>query len=75
MEENNKLQELIDDELEQVTGGKTLPVQANIPWGQLVPPAPTSFDLAAGLGKSYVATTKKMEDAKIAINPNLSEAR
>ena len=68
MEENNKLQELIDDELEQVTGGKTLPVQANVPWGQLVLPAPTSFDLAAGLGKSK-------DDASIAINPNLSEAR
>ena len=70
MEENKELQELKDDDLEQVIGGKTLPVQANVPWGQLVAPAPTSFDLAVGLGKSYV-----VDDASIAINPNLSEAK
>ena len=65
---NKKLVELTEEELAQVTGGKTLPIQANIPWGQYVLPAPTSFDLAAGLGKSYVATTRKTDDVSIAIN-------
>ena len=61
---NKKLVELTEEELSQVMGGKTLPIQANIPWGQYVLPAPTSFDLAAGLGKSYVDITKKMDDAE-----------
>ena len=65
---NKKLVELTEEELSQVMGGKTLPTQANLLWSQLAKPAPISLDLAAGLGKSNVATTKKMDDAAVAIN-------
>ena len=62
MEENKELQELKDDDLEQITGGKTLTVLSKIPFGQLVNVAPTSFDFAAGLGKSNDGKTAKMDE-------------
>ena len=44
---NKKLVELTEEELSQVMGGKTLPSQANIPWGQFVQITPTSLYCAA----------------------------
>lgn len=44
---NKKLVELNEEELSQVMGGKTLPIQANIPWGQFAQITPASLDCAA----------------------------
>lgn len=48
---NKKLVELTEEELSQVMGGKTLPIQANIPWGQFAPAASVSLECAAKIAK------------------------
>lgn len=72
---NNKLGELTEEELVQIAGGIDLPALSRIPWGQLAQLAPTSLELAAGLGKSYVTETTKMEEACKAVIPDSAEAK
>ena len=48
---NKKLVELTEEELAQVTGGKTLPTQVSIPWGQFVQMTSASLECAAKTAK------------------------
>ena len=75
MKKNKKLQELKDNELEQVTGGKSLPPQVMEQYGQFVKVAPLIMEFDTGLGKAYASQPRKAEDEAILMSPNTAGNR